>query len=448
MKLRKITLLLFANVLSIGLLAEGYQLNLQSTKQLGMGHLGAALKLGGESMLFNPAGMAFMENNSELSLGVNGVISKIKYSTGTSSTFTQNPLGTPIFGYYSLKLSDKFVAGISISNPAGNSLKWGNNWPGQMLVQEIGLEAFSVQPTIAIKLSDKFSVGAGIMFQFGDFSLTKGLVPVGGLSQLALGVPTFAPVINEYKSYSPVSLNLSGSSKIGIGFNVGFLYDISPKVSIGVSYRSKVKMTVQEGVTKVEYIAPAMGSLIKMAAAIPSLAATFAPIVAIDGQGFNVSLPIPSNLKVGVAYKPTDKFTASAEIDYVGWKAYDKLVFDFDADAFGVSEVQKNFKNTFIYRGGIEYKSTDKVTARLGIIYDATPVDVNLYGAETPGSNNFSATTGFTFKMSKKCDLDIALQYLNGKKINGSTPTSPTTTFAGTYKKMAFIPSIGLKFNF
>lgn len=38
--------------------AEGYQVNAQSTKQAGMGHVGVAMKLGAESMHFNPAGLA------------------------------------------------------------------------------------------------------------------------------------------------------------------------------------------------------------------------------------------------------------------------------------------------------------------------------------------------------------------------------------------------------
>ena len=58
--------------------AEGYQVNAQSTKQAGMGHVGVAMKLGAESMHFNPAGLAFMENKIHLSAGVSGVFSKGK----------------------------------------------------------------------------------------------------------------------------------------------------------------------------------------------------------------------------------------------------------------------------------------------------------------------------------------------------------------------------------
>jgi long-chain fatty acid transport protein len=48
------------------------------------------------------------------------------------------------------------------------------------------------------------------------------------------------------------------------------------------------------------------------------------PIPPIDGKKFTAALPIPSNLNVGVAYQTSDKLLLSAEVQYVGWKAYDK----------------------------------------------------------------------------------------------------------------------------
>ena len=37
---------------AMSMMAEGYQINTLSAKQLGMGHTGTALKLGSESMIF------------------------------------------------------------------------------------------------------------------------------------------------------------------------------------------------------------------------------------------------------------------------------------------------------------------------------------------------------------------------------------------------------------
>lgn len=54
--------------------AEGYQINSLSAKQIGMGHTGVALKLGAESMFFNPAGMGFMDKTLDLSGSLTGIM--------------------------------------------------------------------------------------------------------------------------------------------------------------------------------------------------------------------------------------------------------------------------------------------------------------------------------------------------------------------------------------
>ena len=46
-------------------MAEGYQVNSLSARQNGMGHTGTALHLGAESMIFNPAGLGFMNKDLE-----------------------------------------------------------------------------------------------------------------------------------------------------------------------------------------------------------------------------------------------------------------------------------------------------------------------------------------------------------------------------------------------
>ena len=38
-----------------------------------------------------------------------------------------------------------------------------------------------------------------------------------------------------------------------VGFNVGIMYDVCDKVTIGLSYRSKIKMRVKEGEASLNY---------------------------------------------------------------------------------------------------------------------------------------------------------------------------------------------------
>ncbi len=136
----------------------------------------------------------------------------------------------------------------------------------------------------------------------------------------------------------------------------------------------------------------------------------------------------------------------SAELQYVGWSAYDTLSIAFP---HATIHQEKNFSNSMIYRIGGEYYASEKFTLRAGFIYDSTPVDKMLYSPETPGANKPSFTAGLTFTPSQRFALDLGLQYLNGQKTSGSTPqTAPLPTFTGEYKSTAFLPSLGLRFNF
>ncbi len=89
------------------------------------------------------------------------------------------------------------------------------------------------------------------------------------------------------------------------------------------------------------------------------------------------------------------------------------------------------------------------MTLRLGFIYDTTPLDKMLYSAETPGANKFSVTAGLTLNATERLAIDLGFQYLDGQKTRGSTPqAAPMTAFVGDYKSSAFLPSLGLHFNF
>ena len=82
--------------------AEGYQVNLQSQRQTGMGHTGTGLLLGSESMHFNPGALGFLSTKYNISGGVSGVLSNNTFQKESPSAYeaqTENPLGTPFYLY-------------------------------------------------------------------------------------------------------------------------------------------------------------------------------------------------------------------------------------------------------------------------------------------------------------------------------------------------------------
>lgn len=80
--MKKISLLLSVILTAATAFAEGYQVNTLSARQSGMGHVGTGMKLGAESMHFNPAGMAFMDKTIDISVGVTAIAATAKYTAG------------------------------------------------------------------------------------------------------------------------------------------------------------------------------------------------------------------------------------------------------------------------------------------------------------------------------------------------------------------------------
>lgn len=428
--------------------AEGYQVNAQSAKQAGMGHVGAAMKLGAESMHFNPAGLGFLEKKVDLSAGISGVFASAEYSKGEYKHKSDNDPSTPMYLYAGFKIYDFLSAGVSLTNPYGSAMNWGADWRGSYLVQDIALKSFSIQPTVSWKIMDRLSVGAGMMIMFGDFSLSRAFVSSQELGMLGTMVPALKPLADKYKDITPISVSLSGKSDLKLGYNLGAMFDVTDQITVGVSYRSKVNMSVSEGSAVVSY---ANESELK-----PVLGDKVPPF---DKGYFKAALPLPSNWNVGVSYKPNDRWLVSGEIQFVGWGTYKSLAVDFYPRAeLGKYDQNplKNYKNTRIYRVGTQFAATNRLDVRLGAYFDESPVKDDYLNPETPSMNKLGLTTGLSFRPLENFSIDLAFSYVTGFGRDGSyedlSPILPEPynkrKFEGHYDVHAFTPTIGLSYAF
>lgn len=431
--MKKFFLSLSVIFLFISVLAEGYQVNVLSTKQTGMGHAGTGMKLGAESMHFNPAGLVYLRKHVDMSLGVAGVFSNAKYEQGNYSAKTDNPVGTPVYGYVGYRIYDNLAAGISLTTPYGNSLKWPKAWKGAHLIQDISLKSYVLQPTISYKILDNLSIGVGLQLALGKVTLSRALLPVGSL------VPLLGP---DYEDIVPVSATLDGKAKVKVGYNIGVMYDVCDKVTLGLSYRSRIRMKVKEGTAELDYASEKIKTMLDATGQIPPL----------DKGTFHAQLPLPSNTTLGVSYRPADRWEVALDLQFVGWQAYDSLNVVFNEKILQIEDIkaEKDYKNTMIYRVGAQYMATERFDVRMGIYYDQSPIRKHNYNPETPGMGKLGFSTGLSFEPYQNLQIDFAFLYIQGISRDGSYPDkySPDGKFSGHYKSNAYTASIGLAYCF
>ena len=431
--MKKLFLSLLASVTLSSAFAEGYQVNVLSTKQTGMGHVGVGMKLGAESMHFNPAGLVYLNGHMDMSVGISGIFSNARYKNGDYSAKTDNSVGTPVYAYVGYRIYDNLAAGISLTTPYGNSLKWPQAWKGAHLIQDITLKSYIIQPTLSYKILDNLSVGVGLQIAMGNVNLSRALLPVGAL----------VPILGaDYQDVVPVSATLDGKSKVKLGYHIGVMYDVCDKVTLGLSYRSRVRMKVKEGTAELDYASEKIKDLLDATGQIPPL----------DKGTFHAQLPLPSNTTFGVSYRPTDRWELALDLQFVGWSAYDSLNVVFNEKVLKIEDIkaEKNYKNTMIYRIGAQYMATDRLDVRLGLYYDQSLIRKNNYNPETPGMGKIGISTGCSFEPYRNLQIDFAFLYIQGVSRHGSYPDkySPGGKFSGKYESNAVSASLGLAYRF
>ncbi|MBD5182911.1 MAG: aromatic hydrocarbon degradation protein [Bacteroidales bacterium] len=436
---KKIAVLLASAALALSAFAEGYQVNTLSARQNGMGHTGVAQHLGAESMIFNPAGLGFLDKAVEFQGSVTGVFADATCTYQGAKFKTDNTPSTPLAFNLGMKVYDNFKVGISFYTPYGSGINWGENWAGAVLNQSVSLKSYTIQPTLSWRILPNLSIGAGAMVTFGSVDLNKGLIPVGSMNTVlaAMSIPyTFTD--------TPASINLNGKASATVGFNVGAMWDINSKWTVGASFRSKMNLKVKCGNAAVNYANEIAQQVLQNQLDI------------LNQANFTASMPAVAVTNIGVAYKPTDKWLVAFDAQISGWKSYKSLDIDFLSEQLsGYNQhLTKNYRNSWTFKMGAQYDVTKRLQTRIGMMIDTTPVNDEHYNPETPGMTKISPSIGLSFCALKNFAIDFSLLYVAGLGKENASCTyadlllNQPLTFTASYKVHAWNPSIGFRLSF
>lgn len=411
-KLLSLTLLALAGTSAF---AGGYRVSLQGQKQLAMGHTGVAVVNSAEVLFFNPAGMAFLEDKFNASVGANALFAKTKFQNETYNwqNSTDN-LGTPFNVYASYKINKWLSAGIAVYTPYGSKVEWDQDWQGSHLVNNIDLKAIYVQPSISLKISDEFAIGGGPIYVTGSVEFNRNLN---------------RSFTDENGNRADVTLDAKGIT--AWGYTAGFMFNPCKDLRLGVNYRSEIIMEARGGDAKFNDIP------------------VFAQGV-YSNSTFDADLPLPAELTAGLSFNVTKKWMLAFDFNRTMWSAYENLNIKFANGAS--SSNPRNYHDTNTYRVGTQYVANDKFTFRAGWYKDESPISAGYFAPETPRNDSMGYTGGLTYQINKKLGVDASFLYLHFDEIDASydhySENGNVIPFGGTYKSTVFSPGLGLTYSF
>ena len=235
-------------------------------------------------------------------------------------------------------------------------------------------------------------------------------------------------------SFGSANVSLEGTEKSAIGFTAGLHFILDNQWQFGLSYRSEVKY-------KFKGTATTIGAPAAFADSVPH-------------GNLSASLTSPWQFVLGVGYQAMPKLLISADFQYIGWKTFDAIVITFDnPNQKKIPPSIRDYQNAWIARLGLEYKYTDNLAIRGGLLYDKNPVKDERVDPLLPDADRFGFCVGLGYKLSQKMNVDAGYMFLRFKErtiTNSLVNYAPTGVayFDGTYNSSADLISLSLTFNF
>lgn len=384
--------------LSSSVFASAFQLWEQDGATVGNYHAGYAAEADNASTAFyNPAGITRFQNQ-QITMGAIAVMTNMKYE----GTVDVNPfLGVPPQSttaqggnfavlpalHYVTPLTDKLGFGFSIDVPFGLKTNYGDTTIVRYATTQAAITVIDFSPSLAYRITDKFSLGAGLDIQRMFLELDEAATPF-------VGVEDF-----------PDTYSTNKFNDTAYGYHAGILYEFTPDARIGASYHSQVV----HHLTGTSQFTGELANISEVGGPYSSHATT------------NMTLP-PYTALSGF-YKVHPQWAVMASAIYTQWDTIRTITLnglsgmqDFVVDKNIQVVLPQYFKNTWNFTVGTDFYATDKVTLRGGVGYDQTPVQNAYRTVALPDNNRYVLALGTHMQATKAIGFDLGWMHVFGKQ--------------------------------
>ncbi len=458
MKIARFTIL-FALLLSlsVSLFAGGFALSGVGSRATSMGGAFRGMADDGTAMFWNPAGLAFL-NQNEVSLGATVIQPNSKWTNtaplpGFSMTeiTAENKMKAfpSLFGVYAKNPNAVFGLGVYVPYglgatwdaynlpttmpgiPAGATLDWSAGFPVNEMSSSVSV--IDVHPTIGYKIANNLSFGMGISVMYGSIDLSQ----------------VKPSATSSY--YVPTTFDMSGTG-VGFGGNAGIMYKPCSKMSLGFNGRfpTNIPMTGDAEIqlwlnNYVNY--QVWGN--NPAFLVP---ATYG-----GTENIEATLKLPGELGLGASFDVMPNLTLNLDYAYTMWERLDAVTVEMDnpivvlaghptmQQSISETVITFDWKNTSRVSLGAEYR-LGSAALRAGFYYDQTPIEeatqlptLSDIGDKMSGNIGFGKSFG-------RWTLDLNGQYVMFPERTVTTQTA--TNMVGIYNTNSISGNLNLGYRF
>jgi long-chain fatty acid transport protein len=247
--------------------------------------------------------------------------------------------------------------GIAITAPFGNSNEYDNQWYGRYLGTKTSAMSADINPAVAWKIDDTWSVGAGFSAQYLRLDFTAAI-----------------PQAVVFRSPVPDAFLRFKAHDWAFGYNLGVLADFGD-TRVGLTYRSEVDHRI-EGFLNFTGASPLLGLVNSPASA-------------------KADLPSTTTLSLTTQIDPD--LSLSADIQYTHWSVFHDVTIQSVNPPLANLE---GYRDVWMVAVGGSYRLDDRWSLKAGIAIDQSPVTSRYRAVTLPDSDRYLLGLGAELRLS------------------------------------------------
>jgi long-chain fatty acid transport protein len=326
---------------------------------------GVAIAEDASTSAFNPAGMTRLDSHQAM-LAVAPGFNIVRFDADNSSPNGDRSGGNqggfvPLLSSgYVHKLSERWRFGASLFSISGATLDPNNDWAGRTQVTELSLLTLTFQPTLAFRLTDWLSIGAGSAITYAklDWDL-KASLPGG-----------------------EKFVRIDDADDTAAAAVVGLLVEPSDKVRFGIVYQSKTDLDLSGDLDLPMGITP----------------------------GLDLELPLAQAVRWDVHWDVNDRLALMVGGNWEDWSDAETVALDVGGRS---TNAPLGFRDTWKARIGGHYRLNDKWTLQSGFSYDSSVVKTRDRNAALPLDRQIRVGAGALYDWSEDTRLGFGFQWFN-----------------------------------
>ncbi len=281
-------------------------------------------------------------------------------------------IAAPVWG-------DKLFLGLGTYCEYGLGTKYDDNWLLKADSTETTIEQFTINPNIAYKITEDWSVSFGARLSYMTFENYKTPLDMG----------------HDLLGRQNIYTKLKGDD-INCGYMLATQYKVNDALRLGLVYRSRINHRIE-------------GDFDARGAVHPLFSAATGAAVPPSGDA-RAKLVLPASVTFGANYDFTSKFRGGAALTWTEWSTVNHIDFRLPAPS---SRTQKlNWHDAWRIGFGFEYDFTNSFTGRMGYFYDWDPSSKANGTTMLPPGDRHIIGFGLSYKFLESWRVDLGYNFI------------------------------------